>query len=784
MNKKDNQNRREFIKDSIFITAGTFVIPSIMQSCRGEKRSINSLIEGLDGTVRPLILKVNNDNKVTSSIECQNTAKDKVILSSNEVEWKFSSKVSSIPGQDDALDVAFIWTLAKGTALQTAVAVSFEFSNWSDNNFVFAPAAVYKGNRFEVNKINYPPYLLFVDKEEQRIDMPTTITRCPRLNKKGAGRIDLDTGNVATPLMGFQSPGKEKGWMVQTTQGNHLGNYGLIIEENDDHSKANFMITSPSIRQTRPAGTTLEFPSGDAPTNWEAGDSATIRFRIYSFYTSSVIGFFNRFASARKDINPFGRNEVIPYNKAFEILETLYNESRWDEPAGFFRLDDSRDYRMVLVWQLGWVGGGQVTLPLLQKGNELSRKRAYKNLETIFSRCQAKSGFFYSLGDGEVFTYDKFRPAMPSSMIFLRKQGDWLYMSQRQFEIIEASGNEVPPVWKEGVRKHADAFVNIWNNYGQLGQWADLETGELLVGNSTACAIVCGGLALASKTLGNKNYLEIAKAAGKNYYKDYILNGYTTGGPAEILSAPDSESAFALMESYMTLYEVDGSSEWLKYALDLLPICASWTVSYDFEFPPKSPLGRVETHANGSVFASIQNKHSAPGICTWSGDSLLKLYRATGNTLALELLTDISHGIMQYISRADRKLGTLPSGELSERVNLSDWEGRSNVGGSIGEGASWCETAALLTATQIPGIYLQPDKGIIAVFDNIHVEKLAHKNDTLKLRLTNSTAFPAQVSVFVESSDDAKTPINSFTISPLPTLNIPANKSIDREFSL
>jgi hypothetical protein len=781
--KQKDKTRRTFIKNSIVVTAGTFAIPPIIQSCDAGGKNLNSFVEGLHGSVKSLILKVDKNNEVVSSIECQNTRKDNVISASEGSEWKFSSKIISVSGDDDALDVENTWTLTKGKATQTAVAVSFDFDNWTDKNFVFAPAAIYNGNRFEVKKIDYPPYLLFVDEEEQKIDMPTTITQNPRLNKKGAGRIDLDTGNVATPLLGFHSPDRKKGWMVQTEQGNHLGNYGLIIEENEEHSKARFMLTSPSVRQTRPAGTNLVFPSGDTPADWKAGDSVTIRYRLYFFSSPSVLGFFKKFASVRKDLNPAGRNEVLPYSKAFELLENLYNESRWDEPAGLFRLDDSPEYRMVLVWQLGWVGGGQVTLPLLQEGEKLTKKRAVKNLETIFNKCQAKSGFFYSLGDGEIFTYDRFRPAMPPSMIFLRKQGDWLYMSQKQIEEIEASGGKVPPAWKEGVRKHADAFVTLWNNYDQFGQWADLKTGELLVGNSTACAIVCGGLALASKNFNNKKYLEIAKAAARKYYDDYVEKGYTTGGPGEILSAPDSESAFALLESYMTLYDVDGDKEWLKYAQDLLPVCASWTVSYDYEFPQTSSLGKVETHTNGSVVASIQNKHSAPGICTWSGDSLLKLYRATGNELALDLLTDIAHGITQYISRKDRTLGGLKAGEISERVNISDWEGKDKVGGNLFS-ASWCETAALLTVTQIPGIYLQPDKGVIAVFDNIQVEKLPHKNNTLKLRLTNPTSFAAQISVFVESSEDAKTPRNSFTINPLPKINIPANKSIDKEFSL
>ena len=114
--------------------------------------------------------------------------------------------------------------------------------------------------------------------------------------------------------------------------------------------------------------------------------------------------------------------------------------------------------------------------------------------------------------------------------------------------------------------------------------------------------------------------------------------GYTTGGPGEILSAPDQESAFGLFESFMALYEVTGASGWLRYADELLPICASWTVAYDFQFPPNSPMGRINARSCGAVWASVVNKHGAPGICTWSGDSLLKYFRATGDRRALDLL--------------------------------------------------------------------------------------------------------------------------------------------------
>ena len=38
-----------------------------------------------------------------------------------------------------------------------------------------------------------------------------------------------------------------------------------------------------------------------------------------------------------------------------------------------------------------------------------------------------------------------------------------------------------------------------------------------------------------------------------------VQAGVTVGGPGEILKCPDSESAFAMLESFIVLYEVTGA---------------------------------------------------------------------------------------------------------------------------------------------------------------------------------------------------------------------------------
>ena len=70
------------------------------------------------------------------------------------------------------------------------------------------------------------------------------------------------------------------------------------------------------------------------------------------------------------------------------------------------------------------------------------------------------------------------------------------------------------------------------------------------------------------------------------------------------MSTPDSESAFGLFEAYMALYEVTSNKEWLEYASQLLPICASWTVSYDYDFPVNSEMGKL-MHIHVELFGLV-----------------------------------------------------------------------------------------------------------------------------------------------------------------------------------
>jgi hypothetical protein len=318
--------------------------------------------------------------------------------------------------------------------------------------------------------------------------------------------------------------------------------------------------------------------------------------------------------------------------------------------------------------------------------------------------------------------------------------------------------------------------VMTFQKFGQLGQYLDYETGDVVVGGSTASAMAPGALALAGQFFTQPEYMEVADALARRLYTCDVQAGITTGGPGEILKGADSESAFAMLESLIVLYEVTGEAHWLAWAEDMAAQCLTWCASYDYAFPPESWFGRLDMRAAGSVWANVQNKHCAPGICTLSGDSLFKLFRYTGKRIYLEQIQETAHNLPQYLSRADRPVGDpaiMKPGYLCERVNFSDWERRENVGGFL-FGSNWPEVSLMLTVVDLPGIYVQPDTGLLCVFDHLDVQLVSGDEDGAVLDCHNPTAFDADVRIFTEPSSAAGTILGQTAALHWPTCTVPA----------
>ena len=658
-----------------------------------------------------------------------------------EEEWKSYPEVRE--QTEHETEALYTFELTKGTARQAGVAVVFSFNDWSTDNYVIMPAALYNGNRFDV--LPYPYNPLFKRKDYD-LDKPVTITDVPRLNKyKGESEAEFTTGDLSTPAIGVFFPSLGKGMWILTEQGSGFGNHGLTIRENAARTKAEFSIVSPAVREKGYRITAVQPESDDKSVDWNRGDQVTIRFKAFTFDAESPGDLNDFFLKIRKSIYHQERIDQLPFSKAFELIENKYNSENWVAAPGYYAVGDRSAWCM--DWQLGWTGGCIATLPLSINGKPFSQKRSFINYNLVITRAQSQSGLFYTCSNGKEWVSDCSLTPHPDSLTLLRKNADALYYIYK-YCLIEQSANRgwvMPREWQQPLERLADKFVSLWDRYGQFGQFLNIETGRIVVGGTNSASSAIGGLALAYQLRKKTDYLRVARAAARYYFNRFIKQGISCGGPGEVLQNPDSESTFAMLESLVVLYEVTREKEWLEYAEMTAGLFSTWVVSYDYVFPDSSVFGKLGMKTTGSVWANTQNKHSAPGICTYSGDCLFKLYRATGNEYYLELIRDIAHNIMQYISRDDRQIANQKPGWVNERVNLSDWEGKDRVG-EIFYGSTWPDASVLLTVMDIPGIYIEPGKRKVTVFDHV---RAGYSGDN-KIRVTNPTKFDASVRVFID----------------------------------
>jgi hypothetical protein len=136
---------------------------------------------------------------------------------------------------------------------------------------------------------------------------------------------------------------------------------------------------------------------------------------------------------------------------------------------------------------------------------------------------------------------------------------------------------------------------------------------------------------------------------------------------------------------------------------------------------------------------------------------LLRLYRATGRVLYLELLRDTAHNLTQYLNRADHALHARSEpGWTCGRINTGD---AVDAVGETAPASSPLEICGLLTAAEVPGIYVQPDTGFLFTFDHVVArikEKTARR---LVVAVENPTAFEAAVRVLAENDRDRAQPL-------------------------
>ena len=676
--------------------------------------------------------------------------------------WEIHAELRPVPGCEDGLDGEITFRVAAGAAHEVAVALEWWVVPWSSAVFVMLPAAAYNGNRYPCRCYRYPP--MVHEPADIGPEAPVLVTDVPRLSHEPGlpSRLQVLSGDVTTPCLSFHDPTTGVAAILLTEQGSAFGNHGLTVKESADRSSAVLRIEAPGVRrETLYTMASTATPSWDRGAEWATAAAVTIRFRLYRFPAPTVQALYDRFALVRKELTgPVALSHSLPFSAAFRIVEEQHQRDNWSE-EGYYHIGtrEAAARTPFADWQLGWVGGGMIPFPFLIAGEPESRHRAERNLQWMFSEAQYPSGLFHAIRHHGVPLGDGFGVPGTERWVMVRKEADALYFLIKAYHALQGrDGAWQPPAdWKAGTLALADRLVAVFRRWGQLGQYLHGETGELVVGGSSAAAMAPAALALAGECFARQDYVEAAEAIAAHLDARDVCAGITTGGPGEILKCADSESAFAMLESFVVLYEVTREPRWLARAEAMAAQCLTWCASYDYAFPPDSWFGRLGMRAAGSVWANVQNKHSAPGICTLSGDSLFKLFRYTGNRLWLDQIQETAHNLVQYLSRADRPVGdpaVMKPGFICERVNFSDWEGRENIGGSLFGSACWPEVSLLLTAAELPSIYVQPDTGLLCVFDHLDVSLVRSTGDAVTLACRNSTAFDAELRIFAEGSTD------------------------------
>ena len=217
------------------------------------------------------------------------------------------------------------------------------------------------------------------------------------------------------------------------------------------------------------------------------------------------------------------------------------------------------------------------------------------------------------------------------------------------------------------------------------------------------------------------------------------------------------------------LYELTRKLVWLKRAQDAANLCATWVISFDYVLPKETELAKVDGRLTGAVWASTQNKHSAPGFCTSSADALFRLFRATKDFRFAELVHDVWHGYVE---------GITPNGFICERLGYCDVELRgTRLHGDGGNG--WTELNGCMMAMELPGLYIRPEKNLFYAFDHVDVKLIKGNEREMLFSITNTTPFDAEISVLSESEAEAAKPLSSVAFANWKKIKVKAGKTIE-----
>lgn len=677
-------------------------------------------------------------------------------------------RAAPVAGDPDAVDL-FATFRARAGAPAGWLALQLDCGSWSVENYLLLPGCCYAGNRFESRFAAYPP--LLTEPADIGPHVPPIITDIPRLNRHaGPSRLDVASADLATGALAMFAPGLHLGLILLVDAMSAAGPTGLTIAEAEDRRRATLQVSTPFVRHPG-RGSDAHPPPPPAP---HPGQSVTLRARLLAFSCEGVPALLARLFSVRKALSSGERSPAATSLSAAFADRELAASARWLDKPGLLAIGDRAS--AYTTWQNGWCGGFGLTWPLLVAGTPTSRERALRTTDFALAGGQGPTGFFHAVSDGSRWYDDGFTAPLPGraksdagghprwhlvrrtadSLFYLLDQLAWMDRAGR-----DAAGQAGPDGrWTRAARSAADALTRLWERHRQFGQIVDVETGDLIVGGSSSAGLAPAALVKAAGHFKEARYREVALESARAFFDRFVAGGLTCGGPGDALQCPDSESAAALVESFMSLFEATGDRTWVERARTAAHLLGTWVVSGDDEgCPPARP------RLLGAVIPDAQNRAPRPGLVLLAGDALLRLARATGERGFLELLRDIVREVAKPAAPC------VTSGAFADpsAIRLRDE--------IVPDGLA--DAVALLTATRVPGIYAQIDKAFVFALDAVEARVKERMPGRLVLSLRNPTATDASVRVLAEMASDAERPLPPTAVLDALVVAVPAGRSIE-----
>jgi len=573
----------------------------------------------------------------------------------------------------------------------------------------------------------------------------------PRLIPANQFQLDTPVLSLSTTatLLYEKATGSTLVTMTEVKSG--LGPSGFSYEMRPRRHK--LAVLAPLYREKHFHGHVYEActPAG---ANVAQGQSFKVTVFYLPTHYGSLAEFFSAFHAVREPA-PFVRTPRLPMSKAAEMVEKNFNVIDWCK-GNYYINASPPDYDPVaqgcnslpMDWHLivAWCAGSITGYALLQAGNDQSQQRSIAMLDLIAEGGISPSGLFWSnYGKGQ---WDKGNTKIAMHQ-HMRMPGDAAFFFQKAIALEKSRGREHPG-WVRAVVSNLDAFARLWRQNHDFGHFVNRETLKIEETGSAAGALCIGGLALGAGLPNGKEYLAVAQEAADAYFERYVETGWLAGGPLDIGITSDSESATAILESFVTLYEATRNPAHLKYAQMAADILASWVVSYNAPFPSGTDCDRIKLQTVGGVLANSRNHHIGPTMATTSGDMFFRLYRYTGKAVYLKILQDVVSGLPQYLCLEPGEFGKMQVGMMSEQYNMTDELGTRGHVWQVN--ASWGATGLLLSYGALPSIYVDRPRRNLAVFDQLDAKA---DFTAQRLSITNATPHEAHISIATEADQRA-----------------------------